>query len=193
VRWLALCLMGCPRKTEIPPPPPAPMGHPELVCPAGTRPVGYPPPMGLEVWCERPGPLAGGASSATVREGPSIAWHPNEARKAEGSYVDGKPNGPWVTYYATGGPEAQGSYKMGVPDGPWTTYHPNGSKASSGSYVDGAEHGFWQYWDEAATWRTEGSYLFGQKDGTWLEYGGGEYPIREREFRGGRMVTVREL
>jgi antitoxin component YwqK of YwqJK toxin-antitoxin module len=164
------------------------MGHPELVCPTGTRPTGYPPPAGREVWCERPTP-----SGATVREGPSIAWHDNEARKAEGAFVDGKPNGPWVTYYATGGPQTQGSYTMGVKDGAWTTYHANGSKASSGTFVDGAEHGWWQYWDEASTWRTEGNYVFGQKDGMWLEYGGGEHPVREREFREGRMVTVREL
>jgi antitoxin component YwqK of YwqJK toxin-antitoxin module len=118
------------------------MGHPELVCPTGTRPTGYPPPAGREVWCERPTP-----SGATVREGPSIAWHDNEARKAEGAFVDGKPNGPWVTYYATGGPQTQGSYTMGVKDGAWTTYHANGSKASSGTFVDGAEHGWWQYWD----------------------------------------------
>ena len=180
--------MGCPPK-EVPlPPPPPPEGHPELVCPAGTRPAGYPPPMGFEVWCVRP-TVTGG----TVKEGPSIAWHPNQARRAEGSYVDGKPNGPWTTYFATGGPESQGSYKLGVKDGPWTTFHPNGAQASVGSYVDGVEHGLWRYWDEASSWRTEGNYVFGQKDGVWLEYSGTEHPVRERIYREGRLVTVREF
>lgn len=181
-------LAGCPPKPGAATGPELPVGHPDLKCPAGTAAAGYAPPNGWEVWCEKF--LADGTE---VREGPSISWHPNEQRKAEGSWADGKQHGPWLYWFPTGTPESQGSFAMGNKEGVWTTFQSNGERASEGQFVSGAEHGPWVYWNTDALTRTEGSYVLGNRDGIWRDYGPDDKPVRERVYRDGRMITMREL
>jgi len=181
-------LAGCPPKAPSVTAPSLPVGHPDLKCPPGTRPAGHAPPHGYEVWCEQPLP-----DGSAQREGPSIAWHGNEQRKAEGSYVAGKQNGPWLYWFPTGTPETQGSFAMGVKEGVWTTFQPNGERAAEGQFVDGKEHGPWTYWNPDALTRTEGSFVLGLREGVWIDYGPDGKAVRERVYRAGRMITVREL
>lgn len=183
-----LFLAGCPPKPAAETGPSRPVGHADLKCPAGTAPAGYAPPHGWEVWCEKFLP-----DGTTVREGPSIAWHPNEQRKAEGSWADGRQHGPWVYWYPTGAPQSQGTFAMGAKEGVWTTFQPDGQRASEGQFVDGAEHGPWTFWNAETLTRTEGSYLLGDRDGIWIDYGPDDEPVRERTYRSGRMTTMREL
>lgn len=191
-----LFMVGCPHPVAETAPVEAPLSlHPALVCPAGTVAGGTPPPIGVEVWCQR----RDADGRTWVREGPSIGWYrsaatpPVELRSSEGNYVDGVQNGPWIYWYANGNPKMRGSYTLGVQDGPWTTYHPNGGPASKGQYVNGAEQGTWQFWDEESTWRAQGDFVGGHREGLWLEYGPAADPIRERVYRDGQLITVREL
>ena len=167
---------------------PYPVGHPDLKCPAGTQPAGYAPPHGWEVWCEKLLP-----NGQKLREGPSIGWHPNEQKRSEGSYADGKQHGPWLYWYPTGTPESQGGFALGVKEGVWTTYAAGGETTSEGQFVGGQEHGPWVFWNTDAATRTEGSFVLGARDGVWLDYGPDDRPVRERTYRDGRMVTMREL
>ena len=183
-----LFLTGCPPKPVTVTGPGWPVGHPDLQCPAGTAPNGYAPPHGWEVWCEKPLP-----NGTSLREGPSLTWHANEQRKAEGSYADGRQNGPWLYWFPTGTPESQGSFAMGAKEGVWTTFQANGERSSEGQFVSGAEHGPWTFWNADVLTRTEGSYVLGNRDGVWLDYGPDDKPVRERIYREGRMITMREL
>ncbi|HHO54404.1 MAG TPA: hypothetical protein ENK18_26915 [Deltaproteobacteria bacterium] len=162
--------------------------HPDLQCPPGTLGAGTPPPKGTEVWCEMR--LATGA---LVREGPSIQWHPNGRKRAEGSYVADQRHGPWLFWYPTGNPEAQGSYTSGVKEGAWTTYDASGSRTSEGLFIGGQEHGMWTFWDDAGARRTEGEFVLGARTGRWLDHGPDGIAVRERIYREGRLVSQREL
>lgn len=186
-RLLAVVLLaGCPPKTA--PPAAAVHTHPDLKCPPGTSPAGGPPPYGLEVWCNRTD-----AGGRVFREGPSITFHANERKAAEGSWTSDRQDGPWLYWYPTGGPEQQGSFKLGVKEGVWTTYSADGERTSEGAFVDGKEHGAWVFWNADALTRTEGEYVLGARDGVWLDYGPDDKPVRERIYRDGRMVSQREL
>lgn len=190
-RYAALCaaclaLAGCPPKTPQTEPMAAGPIHPDLQCPPGTMPAGAAPPVGLEVWCQKPSTNG----TTWLRHGPVISWHSNEQRRLEGAYLEGKETGAWLYWYPTGTPQQQGSYTMGVRDGVWTSYHPDGERASEGQYVDGSEHGPWVYWNADLLTRTEGEYVLGERDGTWVDYGPDEQPVRERLYRSGRLVSV---
>ena len=181
-----VALMGC--RKDPPLPAIAVPAHPDLQCPPGTLPAGTAPPQGDTVWCE-----ITNAAGLKVREGPSLEWHPNERRRAEGSYVAGERHGEWLYWYATGSPEARGSYAIGVKEGVWTTYHPNGDRASEGMFVGGAEHGPWVFFDPTSGTRTEGEYVLGERTGPWIDYGEHGRPVRERIYRNGRVIDQREL
>ena len=183
-----LLLIGCSPKGASPLDAAAAASHPDLRCAPGTVAAGAAPPQGWEAWCVKP--LATGTS---VREGPSIQWHTNEARKAEGSYVADKQHGPWLYWYPTGTPQMQGSFASGVREGVWTSYHADGERASEGLYVDGNEHGTWTYWNTETLTRTEGEYILGGRDGAWIDYSADDTGVRERIYRNNRLVSQREL
>lgn len=183
--------VGCVR--AVPEPTVRMAGHPDLICPMGSMPTGTPPPMGIEVWCRRLDP----DGRTWVRHGPSLSWYrvPDgtaELRSAEGSWESGKRSGLWVEWYENGNPKTRGSYTQGVKEGLWTTFHPDGGRAAEGHYVAGVEQGTWTFWDAASTWRAEGEFVLGHRDGVWLEYGASPEPVRERLYRGGELITVRE-
>ena len=117
----------------------------------------------------------------------------NEQRKAEGNFADGRQNGAWLYWYATGTPESQGMFAMGAKEGVWTTFQANGERSSEGQFVGGEEHGPWTFWNADVLTRTEGSFVLGDRDGIWLDYGPEDKPVRERIYRDGRMITMREL
>jgi hypothetical protein len=160
----------------------------EITCPPGTVATGAAPPLGVEVWCDRPMP-----DGTFVRTGPAIQWHGNGQKKSTGAYLADKREGPWLFWYATGTPEKQGSYANGREDGVWTSYHASGERSSEGQMVDGKENGRWMYWDDETLTRTEGEYILGDREGTWIDYGPDDRPLRERIYRGGRLVSQGEL
>ncbi len=163
-------------------------GHPDLHCPPGTTPAGFPPPEGYAVWCELTR-----ADGKVVREGPSITFHPGGAKDAVGSYAADRPEGEWITYYPTGTPKDQGSYVQGRKEGTWVTFAPAGEKISEGSFSAGLEQGPWTFWSTETLSRAEGAYVLGERDGTWVDYSPEGKPVRERIYRGGRLVSQREL
>ncbi len=185
---VAALLAGCPPK----PPPTGPAAPPQvnadIACPPGTLLTGHAPPVGSEVWCQRPN-----TDGTFTRVGPTLTWHGNGRKASEGAYREGKKDGPWLFWYPTGTPERQGSYANGQPEGVWTSYHPNGERASEGQMVDGHEHARWTYWNAETLTRVEGEYVLGERDGTWMDFGPDDRPIRERIYRSGRLVSQREL
>jgi hypothetical protein len=181
-------LAGCPPKTAAVVDTGPPKGHPDLHCPAGTVPNGYGPPVGREAWCEIT--LADGH---TQKEGPTLSWHENGQRALSGNYAAGMQIGDWVTYYPTGTPESQGQYAGGKKEGVWVTWATSGEKIAEGPFVAGQEHGAWVFWDTATLSRSEGQYVLGGRDGTWLDISPEGKPTRERIYRGGRLLTQREL
>lgn len=185
---LSLTLVGCPKKQveqvveQVNP------GYADLNCPEGTKPTGYGPPSGLEVWCVKVTP-----NGMVSKHGPTILWHNNEQRKATGEFAEDLKNGGWMFWYATGKPEKQGGYVRGKEDGIWTTFHPSGERKSEGLMVDGEESGEWTYWSEDGKTRTVGKWVLGERDGTWLDYDLEDNPTRERKYRTGRLISQREL
>ncbi|MBA2319811.1 MAG: hypothetical protein H0V89_01540 [Deltaproteobacteria bacterium] len=188
-RWLLLLATGCAKN-------PSTAGleasgaspHPDLVCAPTTIPAGLAPPQGSEVWCQVALP-----TGTYQRQGPSIAWHANEQRSAEGGWSTGKRSGSWQFWYATGEVERTGTYVNGVEDGVWVSYHPNGERAAEGQMVDGKENGEWTYWSEDGATHTVGRWSLGLRDGTWVDYTPNETALREKVFRDGRMVSQKEL
>ena len=59
--------------------------------------------------------------------------------------------------------------------------------------VAGLEEGTWSFWDVRTSWRATGEFVGGHRDGVWLEYEASPDPVRERVYRDGQLVTVREL
>ncbi len=187
--WALLaCIAGCGPKASNPVIATGASVHPDLQCPPGTLPAGTPPPQGREVWCElRP------VGGAPVRQGPSIAWHENGKRAAQGPYLAGKRHGRWTFWHPNGVPAKQGSFAQGLEEGVWTAYHPHGDRASEGEYVGGEEHGPWLYWDVQEPARIEGTWALGKRTGRWLDIGPDGRPVRERVYRNGRLVNQQEL
>ncbi|MBT3223359.1 MAG: hypothetical protein HN348_30165, partial [Proteobacteria bacterium] len=106
--------------------------YPELGCLEGTKAVGTPPPMGIEVWC------ATTQEGNSYRNGPAIEWYNNEQRKSVGNYENGMKSGQWEFWYPHGEPQEQGTFVRGVKDGYWTEYNPSGGRSSEGQMVAGA-------------------------------------------------------
>jgi hypothetical protein len=192
MRWMTAVVVagmlgGCPK---APPQAEGPLQPTfgEITCPPGTVVKGAAPPLGLEVWCDRPMP-----DGTFVRTGPSLQWHGNGQKAAQGSYLAGKREGPWLFWFATGTPERQGTYANGRPDSVWTSYHPSGDRASEGQMVDGKENGRWTYWNNEVLTRTEGEYILGERNGLWMDFSADDRPMRERSYRAGRLVSQREL
>jgi antitoxin component YwqK of YwqJK toxin-antitoxin module len=183
---LLLSVAGCKKKEVVQPEPePVPV-HPDLICPDDTDGTGAPPPAGQEVWCQQIQP-----NGRSIRHGPAIEWHSNEERRATGEYYQGDRHGPWLFWFPTGSPERQGSYTRGVKNGIWTEFHVSGDRKAEGEFVEGSEHGPWVFWEDDT--RTEGTYVMGAPDGVWLEYTPENLALRERVYRGGRLVSQREL
>jgi len=185
--WMvATVVVGCAKPAAVFGPPV--LSHPDLVCPTGAFLTGAVPPQGNEAWCARLLP-----SGATVREGPSVRWHANGTHRAEGAYVEDEPTGPWLYWYPNDVPRMAGSFQGGVRAGVWRTFHAGGEPASQGAYVDGKEHGPWVFWSIDPPVRAEGEYVLGDREGVWRDIGRDEAVFRERRYRGGRMISVREL
>ncbi len=180
---LLLCACGPKPNPEVAQPA-AP--HSELQCPVGTLPAGMAPPAGTEVWCHR----ASTNGATWVRHGPTLGWHTNLQKRVEGSYIEGREHGPWLYWFPTGTPQQQGAFAMGVRDGVWTSYHASGERAAEGQYIDGREHGHWIYWSAELLTRTEGEYVLGERDGVWTDFSADERAMRERVYRGGRLISV---
>lgn len=182
-----LVVAGCGGKTPVVAPLPTNSVHPDLQCPPGTLGAGEGPPNGTQVWCELP------SLTDPVKQGPSIGWHENGRKQAEGSWLAGERHGDWRYWHPNGRPEAQGTYAHGLREGLWTRYHPDGSRAAEGSFVGDQEHGAWTFWDATALTRTDGIYELGQRTGRWLDVDPAGVPVRERLYQEGRLVNQREL
>jgi hypothetical protein len=191
MRWTlcaTLFLIAC-KKAPIDSGPTGPVGinHPDLACAEGTIGLGAAPPDGMEVYCARVF-----EDGRIVRQGPSIQWHSASRRAGTGVWLDGKRSGAWQTWHANGAAHEQGTYIGGMKEGPWIAFHTNSERASEGEFVGGKENGAWTFWSEDGLTRTEGVYNLGNREGKWIDYGPDDKPVRERNYRNGRLINQRE-
>ncbi|MEZ4320151.1 MAG: hypothetical protein R3F61_21910 [Myxococcota bacterium] len=180
---------GC-KKPAVDTGPKGPVGitHPELPCAEGTIGLGAPPPEGNEIYCARVYP-----DGKITRQGPAIEWYSASRKKAQGAYMEDKKSGPWQVWHPNGAVQEQGSYVAGNKEGPWVAFHANGERASEGEFIGGNEAGTWTFWSEDGLTRTEGKYdNFGQRTGTWVDHSADDKPLRERNYRNGRLINQRE-
>jgi len=178
--------MGCRKAPVVMAEPPPPL-HADLICPEGTQEAGTPPPSGTEVWCHRLD-----ASGTWLRSGPSISWHPNQHRSAQGEWKDNQRSGPWIYWHPNGAPQSHGHFSNGLKDGVWLDYHASGDPESEGAFVEGREHGPWLYWAADLT-RVEGQWELGSRAGIWLDYEASGRASRQRDYRDGRLISQKEL
>lgn len=190
MRWIVLtALLGACQKQASETPEYGGPVHPELVCEEGAITGGKIPPVGFEAWCHRPTP-----EGRWYREGPSISWHPNGQKAAQGLYEGGKRNGEWTLWFANGNVQKRLTYQFGAEEGLMLEYHPDGAKAAEGMMAAGLATGAWQYWSADGTVRTEGQWKAGKQDGEWVAYDTvTEKPIKVTVYRGGRMTTSKAL
>ncbi len=186
---VALAVVGC-KKAPVDTGPAQPVGiqHPELPCAEGTIGLGAPPPEGNEIYCARVFP-----DGTTTRQGPAIEWHSATRKKAQGTYMADRKSGPWQMWHPNGAVEAQGSFVAGKKEGRWVTFHTNGERASEGEFIADQPIGMWTYWSDDGLTRTEGKYdNYGNREGKWIDYGADDTPLRERNYRNGRLTNQRE-
>lgn len=84
--------------------------------------------------------LAKGAYANGEREGPWLEAYADFT--LEGSYSNGDRSGEWVVRHGEGGVRAQGSYLEDKPQGLWTFRYSDGSTAR-GAYLGGKRVGVW--------------------------------------------------
>jgi hypothetical protein len=184
VLW-AGCLPKAPQEVGSDPGP----GYPsDFACPDGTSPVGWPPPTGIEIWCQK---LT--YNGQIVREGPTIRWYANGKREYVGNYANGRQDGLWSTWHPTGDLSKEETYVNGVLEGPQTAYFSNGLKAEEGLLVNGRRSGDWTIWGESPRTRLVGNYTDGDRNGRWVLYDENGAAIQERTYRTGRLLNQREL
>ena len=131
-------------------------------------------------------------------------FYPDEGKKAEGLYIDGKSEGEWTYYYKNGKKEAEGFYQDGVRSGKWVFYHQNGKIEAVGEYQNGVRQGEWKYYNDNGTLSSKGQILDDKKEGSWQVYdqfgefkGEGNFLKGEGEYKeyyeNGRVKTVGQI
>jgi hypothetical protein len=101
-----------------------------VACPAGTTPKRLTTAIGLERWCERPGP-------PVARHGPYVVMHANGRPHLRGEYRDGVATGVWKTWYPGGAQSGEAEFRDGRTTGMLLGWHENGR----GSFVCGFRDG----------------------------------------------------
>lgn len=161
--------------------------YPGFTCPGDARGVGSPPPDGTQIWCSLLLP-----NGTYVRQGPSLSFFANGTIKDKGNYEHDQRQGPWVFFDPEGNKAAEGEFRLNKEEGIWRYYYPNGDVREEGPMVAGGRHGTWSYWSPSRI-RNEGTWVNGERDGLWIELDESGRPIREREYRRGRLTNQREL
>lgn len=128
-------------------------------CPAGTSIQGMAPPMGDEVWCQKPD---------GTRYGPWTWWYGEGRPVSQGAYdVNGEPDGEWVGWHENGKRKMQGAYRAGKQHGRWTMWYESGAPSTDIRFVDGVRQGKWTWWYETGTKAGEGEFLAEKPHGRW--------------------------
>jgi hypothetical protein len=159
-----------------------------LGCPPGTDEIGGLPPSGLDLWCARTD-----ETGVRLRHGPARAWWPDGRPKEAGAYADDQRTGHWWFWDADGRLLKEGDFRDGRETGWWMVYRPDGTVSEEGPMMDGGREGVWTVYDAKTGIPIEGPWVAGEKDGLWVEYDADGKPLREREYRRGRLVSQREL
>ena len=194
MRWCAvpltlLALAGCKKKPVEDPAaeavaPPAPL----LACPGEAMEYGSAPPDGQELWCAITTP-----TGQVTRHGPARTWYRDGLRKSSGFYDNGRKTGHWWYWHDDGTMVREGDYQDGVEHGHWIIYRADGSIEAEGSMQDGRRHGIWIGYNATTGVANQGLWVDGEQDGIWIEVDENGEPARERLYRRGRLVSIREL
>jgi antitoxin component YwqK of YwqJK toxin-antitoxin module len=130
-----------------------------------------------------------------ILDGPSVDFHENGEKAAEGAYQNGKKVGLWhgwhpggqdrfiETYDAEGrrhgksvwwyphcGKAHDGAFFEDVEDGPWTRWYITGDKQDEGTYARGVRTGTWTFWHPDGPKLESGPFVNGVRQGTWTEW-----------------------
>lgn len=185
----AIAVTGCRKRTEIGILDDDDGPKSLLGCGDGTHEYGQLPPAATEMWCAKDS----GPGTTAVRHGPSRSWYPDGRPASVGAYADGQRTGHWWFWTSDGRLEKEGDFLNGAEVGYWTLYREDGTVLSEGPMKDGGRHGVWVSYDATNGVPQEGLWVDGQKDGVWTEYDADGKALRERVFRLGRQISLREI
>ena len=128
-------------------------------CPSGAVIKGMAPPMGTEVWCEKPD---------GTKHGRWTWWYGEGRPLSDGALdAEGKPNGPWIAWHESGKRKMQGRYVAGMKDGRWTMWHENGEPSTDVRFVQDVKSGKWTWWYESGNKAGDGEFLDEKPHGRW--------------------------
>ena len=141
---------------------------------------------GLVIWWDENGQKAKVTDTLQERDGLAylpnetkpftgvyIPTYPNQQKKAEINYKDGKQEGLLTSWYENGQKQAESNWKDGKREGLTTFWYENGRKAEI-HYKDGKEEGLTTWWYENGQKELEGNYKDGKREGlaaSWYENG----------------------
>lgn len=145
-------------------------------------------------------------------ETPSVSYHVNGKKMAEGVYRqkqkngewryyndlevlmseeyydNGKSVGTWKNYYDDGKLLEVFSWKNGLKDGPWTQYFTDGKIRMTADYVAGKLEGEVKYYYPGGGLMVVGEYLHDAKDGIWTSYKEDGTAEVTTVYSGGKML-----
>jgi hypothetical protein len=188
VALLALgLLVGC-KKAQVANVAEAPAAAPAtlLGCPGDAREFGAMPPAGQELWCGVTTPTGG-----VIRHGPTRTWYRDGRPSTIGAYADNREVGHWWYWHDDGTLVKEGDFIDGAESGQWVIYEADGSIQTEGPMRDGRRNGVWTVYDPSGS-KQQGPYVAGAQDGLWVEFNAQGVPVRERIYREGRLVRLRE-
>lgn len=118
----------------------------KLDCPRGTVPWGGKAVKGADgLYCVT---AASARSREPVREGPSLTFHQNGARRLEGRWEKGQRTGHWLTWSDRGTKESEMDWVAGKREGLYVAYWPNGKRSAEAHYRDDKMDGESKTWDD---------------------------------------------
>lgn len=122
-----------------------------LACPEKTVARESKTALGVERWCERPGPPA-------VRHGPYVITHPEGGPLLRGEYSDGVASGAWKTWYRGGAQSGEAQFRDGRTTGMLLGWYENGRGSFVCGFRDGVATGRMELFDSDGRLRQATDY-----------------------------------
>jgi hypothetical protein len=122
-----------------------------LACPENTLTRETRTALGVERWCERPGPPA-------VRHGPYVVTHPEGGVHLRGEYSEGVATGAWKTWYRGGAQSGEAQFRGGRTTGMLLGWYENGRGSFVCGFRDGVAMGRMELFDSDGRLRQAADY-----------------------------------
>jgi antitoxin component YwqK of YwqJK toxin-antitoxin module len=116
-------------------------------------------------------------------------WHPNGAKRMEGSYIDGQPDGIHVHWDDGEQKVSEETYRAGKLDGVRRLWGPDGALLQTATYKDGQLDGptVWFFADGSKRWETH--YAAGKRAGVWTQWTNAGEVFMQSEWETGALVN----